>query len=78
MKFLSYICQFASHGFSFSRPALCLIFPTFLSHKFSDDLDHILGVHKELTVLSFLWFFNALFALIYLMLVKDDSVFIGI
>lgn len=41
---------------------------------FSDYLDHILGVHKELIVLSFLYFFNALFALIYLMLVKDETV----
>lgn len=45
---------------------------------FSDDLDHILGVHKGLIVSGFLSFFNALFALIYLMLVKDDIGFTGI
>lgn len=45
---------------------------------FSDGLDYILGVHKGLIVSRFLSFINVFFALIYLMLVKDDIGFIGI
>lgn len=43
------------HMASFSRPALCLILYV-LSYMVSDDLDN-LGVHKELIVLTLLWFF---------------------
>lgn len=42
------------HCVAFPFLGLLCVFVFLLSHMFSDDLDHILGVHKELIVLSFL------------------------